>query len=110
MQPRPMAETVRSLLPSLRVRIFDLQGWLAATEGQPPPLRRQQAQRLFAVLLVADLLHPVDILVVEKFRNGDVRHCGGESRAMPVLLAWWKPDDIARTSFFDWHPFEFLHA
>jgi len=29
---------------------------------------------------------------------------------MPVLLAWWKPDDIASTDFFDWSAFELRPA
>src|SRR5437879_4996141 len=57
--------------------------------------------RSAAVLLVADLFHPVDVLAVERFGNGDMRHRGRRCRAMPVLLAGWKPDDIAGTDFFD---------
>src|SRR5262245_3807897 len=106
MQPRPMAETVKSLLPSLRVRISDLLGRLAATDGRSPPSSSPpRAHRLFAVFLVADLFHPVDILAVKKFRNSDMRHRSGGSRAMPVLLAWWKPNDVARTDLFDWPAF-----
>src|SRR5258705_3473535 len=57
--------------------------------------------RSAAVLLVADLFHPVDVLAVERFRNSDMRHRGGRCRAVPVLFAGWKPDDIAGTDFFD---------
>src|SRR5258705_5813022 len=57
--------------------------------------------RSAAVLLVADLFHPVDVLAVERFRNSDMRHRGRRCRAVPVLLAGWKPDDIAGTDFFD---------
>src|SRR5216684_7620907 len=57
--------------------------------------------RSAAVLLVADLFHPVDVLAVERFRNSDMRHRGRRCRAVPVLLAGWKPDDVAGTDFFD---------
>src|SRR6266436_9547318 len=57
--------------------------------------------RSAAVLVVADLFHPVDVLAVERFRYSDMRHCGRRCRAVPVFLAGWKPDDIAGTDFFD---------
>src|SRR5712675_1004175 len=57
--------------------------------------------RSAAVLLVADLFHPVDVFAVERFRNSDMRHRGRRCRAVPVFLAGWKPDDIAGTDFFD---------
>src|SRR6266704_3185698 len=57
--------------------------------------------RSAAVLLVADLFLPVDVVAVERFRNGDMRHRGRRCGAVPVLLAGWKPDDIAGTDFFD---------
>jgi hypothetical protein len=49
-----------------------------------------------AVLFIGHMLHPVDDLAVERFCNRDVRHRCGRSRAMPVFLARWEPDDIAR--------------
>src|SRR5579863_780412 len=55
-----------------------------------------------AVLLVADLLHPIDILAVELFLNRDMAHGRGHARAVPVLFAWRKPHDIAGTNFLDW--------
>src|SRR5438046_1114508 len=38
------------------------------------------------VLLVADLLHPVDDLAVERFLNGDMGHAGGRHGAVPMLF------------------------
>ena len=53
------------------------------------------ALRSAGVLLVADLLHPVDGLAVERFLDGDVRHRRGRRRAVPVLLAGREPDHVA---------------
>ena len=47
------------------------------------------------ILVVGDLLHPVDDLAVERFGNGDVAHRRGRRRPMPMLLAGREPDDIA---------------
>src|SRR5277367_5526383 len=55
----------------------------------------------FSVLAVVDLFHPVDVLAVQRFLNGDVRHRCGRRRSMPVLLARRKPDHITRTDLFD---------
>src|SRR6267154_2769489 len=57
--------------------------------------------RSAAVLLVADLFHPVVVLAIERFRDSDMRHRGRRCGAVPVLLAGWKPDYIAGTDFFD---------
>src|SRR3989449_11475522 len=56
---------------------------------------------VLAVLLVADLFHPVHDLAVECFLNRDVRHgCGGRS-TMPVLQSRRKPDHIAGTNLLN---------
>src|SRR6266404_3011548 len=60
-----------------------------------------RVRRSAAVLLVADLFHPVDVLAIERFRDSDMRHRGRRCRAVPMLLARWKPDYIAGTDFFD---------
>src|SRR5437667_6431393 len=54
-----------------------------------------------AVLLVADLFHPVDDLAIERFLNGDVCHCCGWRSAMPMFLVRRKRDHIPWTDFFD---------
>ena len=54
------------------------------------------------ILLVTDLFHPIDGFSVQGFLNGDVRHRRGCRRAMPVLLAGRKPDDIAGSDFLNW--------
>src|SRR5256885_17210740 len=56
---------------------------------------------LHVVLIVGDLLQPVDCLAVECFLNGDVRHCRGWRGAMPVLLVRWEPDDVSRPDLLD---------
>src|SRR6266487_2781058 len=53
------------------------------------------------ILLVANLLHPVDGLAVEPLLNGNVRHGGGCRGAVPVLLARREPDHVARPDFLD---------
>src|SRR5689334_8173077 len=50
-----------------------------------------------AVLLVADLFHPVDGLAVELFLDGDVRHRRGGRCTVPMLLARREPDHVAGT-------------
>ncbi len=57
--------------------------------------------RSFAVLVIADLFHPIHGLAVELFLYGDMRHGGGRGGTVPVLFAGWEPDDVARADFFD---------
>src|SRR5262245_61357856 len=54
-----------------------------------------------AILLVADLFHPVDVLAVVRFLNGDVRHRRARCCAMPMLQAWRKPHHITGPDFLD---------
>jgi hypothetical protein len=53
------------------------------------------------ILFVADLFHPIGVLAVELFNDGDVRHGGSGSRTVPMLFTAWKPDDVSRTNFLD---------
>src|SRR5438067_12169121 len=54
-----------------------------------------------AVLLVADLLHPVHRLAVQLLLEGDVRHRRGRRRPVPVLFARRKPDHVTGPNFLD---------
>jgi hypothetical protein len=54
-----------------------------------------------AILLVADLFHPIDGLSVELFLNGDMRHTRGCPGPMPMFLTWRDPDNIALPDFLD---------
>src|ERR1700744_2060494 len=54
-----------------------------------------------SILVVRDLLHPVDDLAVQRFLNGDVGHRGGGRGAVPVLLTRREPDHIAAANFLD---------
>jgi hypothetical protein len=49
-----------------------------------------------AVLLVANLFHPINVLTVKLLLNGDMRHTIGCGSAMPVFHARRYPDDITR--------------
>ena len=55
-----------------------------------------------AVLLVADLFHPLDHFAVELFLNGDMRHTGGCRGSMPVFLTRRDPDNITLPDFLNW--------
>src|SRR5579883_2046660 len=65
-------------------------------------LRTQWSPSLLAVLLVGDLLHPLDHLAVERFLDGNVRHGGGWGRSVPVLLARREPNHVAWPYLLDW--------
>jgi hypothetical protein len=56
---------------------------------------------LLAVLFVADLLHPVSVLAVERLGDGDMGHRRRRRRSMPMLKPWRKPDDIAGPELLD---------
>ena len=58
-----------------------------------------------AVLLVADLFHPVHHLTIERLLNGDVRQGGRWRGAVPMLFAGREANDVARMDFFDWTTF-----
>src|SRR6267142_1461060 len=53
------------------------------------------------VLLVGDLLHPVDNLAVELLLDGDMRHGRGGRCAMPMPFARRAPDHIAGPNDLD---------
>jgi hypothetical protein len=52
-----------------------------------------------AVLLVADLFHPINVLTVNLLLNGGVRHTIGGDRTMPVFHPRRFPYHIARLDF-----------
>src|SRR6516225_3605059 len=51
------------------------------------------------ILLVGDVLHPIHVLAVQRLLGRDMNHGRGRSGAMPVLLVWRNPDDIAALYF-----------
>jgi hypothetical protein len=53
------------------------------------------------VLLVTDLLHPIDRLPVKALLNRDVSHGRSRRGPMPVLLAGREPDHITGPDFLD---------
>src|SRR5579875_2544023 len=53
------------------------------------------------ILLVGDLLHPVNHLAILLFLNSNVRHGRGRRGAVPVLLAGLEPDHITRPNFLN---------
>src|SRR5689334_3479408 len=54
-----------------------------------------------AILLVADVLHPVHGLAVALLLNGEVTHPRAGRGSVPVLLARWKPDHVTRPDLLD---------
>ena len=62
-----------------------------------------------SILLVINLLHPLDDLSVEPLLDRDVRHRRCWRRAVPVLLAGRDPHDVAWPNLLD-GPASTLHA
>jgi len=55
-----------------------------------------------AVLLIRDLLQPLDVLAVQGFLNRDVSHRRRVGCAVPMLFSRRAGDDIARVDLFFW--------
>src|SRR3977135_925851 len=56
---------------------------------------------LLFVLLVTDVLHPIDDLAIFLLLNGNVCHARCRRRPMPVLLAGEEPDYVTGTGLLD---------
>src|SRR5579859_1657457 len=54
-----------------------------------------------AVLRVADLLHPIDGLAIERFHDANMRHRTIRRCTVPVLLSGRNPDHISLMNFFN---------
>ena len=54
-----------------------------------------------SVLLVNDMLHPINSLTLQRLLNGDMRHRCRGCGSMPMLLSSGKPDHIARPDFLN---------
>jgi len=50
--------------------------------------------RLLPILLIADLLHPVDGFAVEIFVDSNVRHCSRRCSSVPMLFTGRKPNNV----------------
>src|SRR5579875_532194 len=68
--------------------------WPAKSCTRPPP----------PVLLIRNMLHPLDYLAVPSLLNRDMRQCRIRSRAMPVLFTRRKPHNITRPDLFNRSP------
>jgi hypothetical protein len=61
-----------------------------------------QSRLASAILLITDVLHPIDNFSIERFLDCNVCHrCRGR-RAVPMLFALGKPDHIARVNRFNY--------
>ena len=55
----------------------------------------------FLVLLVRDVLHPLDAFAVERFCYSDVRQGGCLGRAVPMFFAGLEPDNVPWTDLLN---------
>src|ERR1700747_831114 len=62
----------------------------------PTPRDHTLAADRHFILLVADVLHPGDVLAVERLLGGDMNHARRRRGAVPVLFVWRNPDNVAR--------------
>ena len=53
------------------------------------------------VLLVRDVLEPVDHLSILTLLDGDVGHSGGRAGAMPMFFTRSEPDYVTGVDFFE---------
>src|SRR4051812_15478309 len=80
---------------------FTRRAFRGARKGPRPSALLSRWRRDAGVLLVGDLLHPLDNLAIEVFLDGEVGHRGRRRRAMPVSLARRDPDHVSWPDFLD---------
>lgn len=61
-----------------------------------------RTRRLLAILVVADLFHPVHILAVKLFLKGGVRHSCRGCSSVPVFHSWRNLNHITGSDFLNW--------
>src|SRR5690348_6663517 len=78
-------------------------GWgcVQPGDGSKAGLVLSKLRRTGEVLRVADVLHPVDDLAVERFLDGDVGHRRGRRGAVPMAVAGRTPDRVAGADLLD---------
>src|SRR3954469_21160091 len=91
--PQMHARTTR-IIASVAWTI-DGSGTLSTRTSPAPYMMVARISHLALVLLVGDLLEPLDHLAVERLLNRDVRHRRRRRGAMPVLLVWLDRDDVS---------------
>src|SRR5436305_151666 len=95
----PPGRTVRSL------------GRLRCPSPPPASMRRRRkaatysgpaaSQTSLLILIVGDLLHPINVLSVDGFLDGDVRHGRTRRSPVPMLEPRRKPHHVAGVDFFN---------
>src|SRR4051794_11029802 len=95
-RPSPISSEPSQTVAGSSLAISSVWGQ-TSTGGPSQPSRPNQPEFVsLAILLVADLLHPLDVLAVDAFLDGDVAHAVRRGRAVPVLHARRRPDHVAR--------------
>ena len=89
------------MIPTDKLLRF-LHEWTFACEsGVLLPRRSFNSTESLSILLVANMLLPVDSLTIELFLDRDMSHACSCSRPMPVPLARREPDHITRMDFLN---------
>src|SRR4051794_10160188 len=91
--PQMHARTTR-IIASLGSTI-DGSGTFSRRTSPAPYMMVARISHLPLVLLVGDLLEPLDRLPVERLLNRDVRHRRRRRGSMPVFLVWLDRDDVS---------------
>jgi hypothetical protein len=59
-----------------------------------------QSRLASAILLIADVFHPLNNFAIRRLLDCNVCHCGRRRSAVPMLLARLNPDHIAWPDFY----------
>src|SRR4051812_6859060 len=97
--PQMHARTTRRMA-SVGSRI-DGSGTSSTRTSPAPYMMVARISHLPVVLIVGDLLEPLDGFAVERLLNREVRHRHRRRGAVPVLLVGADGDDVARPDLFD---------
>src|SRR5262245_18639807 len=102
--PRPSAGIFTSLFRVMNGLLPVMVMFSGASRSRTQPRHGSGSRSSDPVLLVADLLQPVDDLAVEPFLNGDVGHRGRWRGPVPVLFSGRTRDHVPRPDLLDRPP------